>query len=81
MPLKKSDKQYKFVNKPDHWYVDLIHISNDKYIEAEFESQWVILFYEPARRRIYIETLQDKGSEGTSRAFVNFMQYIEKLDD
>jgi len=54
MPLKKEDKEYKFINKPDHWYVDLLEISNDMYLESRFDTQFVILFYEAARRRIYV---------------------------
>jgi len=38
------------------------------YLEREIERFILILFYEPARRRIYIEPLDNKSSESTSIA-------------
>ena len=81
MPLKKEDKEYKFINKPDHWYVDLLEISNDMYLESRFPTQFIILFYEAARRRIYIQTIDNKSTVQTNRALANFLEYTKTLSD
>ena len=50
-------------------------------MEQRVDDYFVILFYETARHRIYVELLLDKSSNSTLNAYENFYKYITELPD
>ena len=64
---------------------DLIDFRNSDKIYQKFnldnDKCFIIIFYEPARHRLYLEPLKNKTSLNTSEALKNCDKYLKTLPD
>ncbi|CAL6030314.1 Conserved_hypothetical protein [Hexamita inflata] len=82
MPLTNKERQYSFINDFNTFQTDILFLNDSKHILETIDGpKYILVNYNPANHRLYIELLPDKSSESTVNAFKNFQQYITKFPD
>ena len=71
-----------FVNEFDDWEADTLELNDSSYIPQVIGSNHVLVFYNAANHRLYMELAQSKSPETTVEIFDRFHHYAEtEMDD
>jgi len=66
-----------FVNEFDDWSSDTLELNDSSYIPQVIGSNHVLMFYNSANHRLYMELAESKSPETTVEIFNRFHHYVE----
>ena len=65
-----------FINNPDEFYLDLLFITDSKYISKQIPETIIAMFYNPAYHRVFLQIIPDKKAETLIKTIDHLQTYI-----
>lgn len=56
-------REYKFINKPSSWMVDLIELNESPYVEINYQEGYIFIGYNPSNHLLFLKFTTSKSSE------------------
>ena len=72
--------EYKFINQPGLWMLDLIELHDSPYTEINFQTGFIFFGYQPANHLIYVQFIKSKDAESTQLAAQEMNEYLESQE-
>lgn len=70
-----------FVNRCDEFYIDLMFLVDSKYSSKSIPKSTLMIYYESARGRVYIEVVKNKKASCIADTLDGFVGYMNKFKD
>lgn len=70
-------REYKFINSPGNWMVDLMELNESPYLEINYTEGYIFIGYNPSNHLLYLQFTTSKSSETMSDILKKLFNYIE----